>query len=70
MKISRFGFAFVVRLLILALLLSCHTYGQVGTHDWSGEAELYPGIKHVEVTVSSPRDMVIDALRIDTTRRT
>ena len=67
MESRRSGFALLVRLLIPALLLSCHAYGQVGSHDWSGATELYPGIKHAEVTVSSPRKMVINAMRMDTT---
>jgi exopolysaccharide biosynthesis protein len=52
--------------LSLSLLLPCQTYGQVGTYDWSKAEELCPGIKRVEVTVSSPRKMVINAVQIDT----
>ncbi len=66
MRPLRASFALLVRALILSLLLPCLTYGQVGTHNWSGAVELYPGIKHVEVTVSSPRKMVINTMQIDT----
>ena len=66
MRPLRSNFVFLVRALILSLLLPCVTYGQEGTHDWSEAKELYPGIKHVEVTVSNPRKMVINAMQIDT----
>ena len=52
--------------LILFLLLPCPIYGQTGTYDWCGVKELYPGIKHVETKVDSPRKMVINAMQIDT----
>ena len=65
MRSLRASFALLARALILSLLLPCLTYGQVGTHDWSGAVELYPGIKHVEVTVASPRKMVINTMQID-----
>ncbi len=67
MRPLRASFALLARALILSLLLPCLTYGQVGTYDWSGAVELYPGIKHVEVTVTSPRKMVINTMQIDTT---
>ena len=69
MRPLRANFVFLVRGLILSLLLPCLTYGQVETHDWSGAEELYPGIKHVAVTVTSPRKMVINAMQIDTATR-
>ena len=66
MKLWRVRFAFLVRALIVSLVLPCLTHGQLETYDWSVANELYPGIKHVEVTVSNPRKMVINAMQIDT----
>ena len=66
MRLWRARFAFLVLALIVSLVLPCFTYGQEGTYDWSVAKELYPGIKHVEVAVSNPRKMVINAMQIDT----
>jgi hypothetical protein len=51
------------------LAIAPAAFGQSGQFDWSGAAALgdYPGIKHTQFTVTSPRNMHINCLRIDTT---
>lgn len=41
-------------------------YAQEGSFDWSEAHELYPGIRHVSLTVDTPRPMHINCLQIDT----
>jgi hypothetical protein len=51
------------------LAIASAAFGQSGQFDWNGAADLgnYPGIKHAQFTVSSPRDMHINCFRIDMT---
>ena len=67
MRLLRIYKSPMILLLMLLLVLPGPVFGQTGTYDWSGTAELYPGIKHVEISTNSPRSMVVDALQIDTT---
>ena len=50
------------------LLLPPSAPGQTGSYDWSTSAALgpHPGIQRASVTVSSPRNMRIHCLRVDT----
>ncbi|MAE66900.1 MAG: hypothetical protein CMJ18_21795 [Phycisphaeraceae bacterium] len=51
------------------LLPAADATAQTGMYDWDGAGDLgpYPGIQHAFVSVTSPRRMNINALRIDTT---
>ena len=56
------------RVFIASLLLVSTTFAQSGTYDWGGVSNLgsYQGIKWVNVSVTSPRNMNINVLQIDT----
>ena len=54
---------------VVFLLVASAALAQSGQYDWSGTMDLgpYSGIKHAFVSVTNPRRMNINALRIDTT---
>jgi len=56
-----------LRLTLFYLWLWAPAFGSGGDSgfDWSTIPDLYPGVKHAEVIVGSPRPMVFNVLRID-----
>lgn len=50
----------------LCLALTVAVWAQEGSYDWSAARELCPGVRHAHVTVTDPRPMSINCLRVDT----
>ena len=61
LRLGMLGWALVVSLTLVPMACA-----QSGTYDWGSASDLYPGIKHVKVMVTSPRKMNINCMRIDT----
>ncbi len=64
---SRTRVVLVLCTLVMSMAMQSAGLCQQADFDWASARDLYPGIKHASLILSSPRPMKINALRIDTT---
>ncbi len=65
MKLKRRLYVVVFRM--ACLLLAVQGFSQTGSYDWNTATELRSGIRRAQVSVSDPRPMKINAVRVDLT---
>jgi hypothetical protein len=69
MTIVKSGFGWMCRVITTFFMLASIVLAQSGTYDWSGAVNLgpYRGIERTSISVSSPRKMNVNCMRIDVT---
>lgn len=56
----------ILALLVVGFALTSQSRAYEGTFSWDDVPDLYPGLRYATVTVTVPRRMVVNALRVDT----